>query len=100
MGGLLRYQVFLGYGILFVAVWYASLEKKEWIVSTLPISTEGADLLINYAPVWLVVGLGVYALLTIVLRVANFSDCPDAAAEVEAQAKEAVVEMKKMGVMF
>lgn len=98
MTGLLRYQIFLGYGVSFLAVWYAALENKPLIITTIPISSEAADLMIHYAPLWLVVGLGLYAVFTIGFRVATFSDCPDAAAEIEVQAKEAIIEMKKIGV--
>uniref|UniRef100_A0A7S2VYV2 Dolichol-phosphate mannosyltransferase subunit 3 n=1 Tax=Eucampia antarctica TaxID=49252 RepID=A0A7S2VYV2_9STRA len=98
MAGLLRYQIFLAYGVAFLAAWYTALQNKPLIISALPISPEGVNFMIRFAPLWLVVGLGLYAIFTIGFRVSNFSDCPDAAVEVDKQAKEAIVELKKIGI--
>jgi hypothetical protein len=91
MGGLLRYQIFLGYGILFLAIWYAALSTQK--------ESQEPSIWAVFAPVWLVVALGIYAVSTIVYGVATFKDFPEASAEIEQQVKEAKVEMKKRGVI-
>ena len=86
MSGLLRYQIFLEAVLFFLSVWYAALYLKD----------HGP--LVAYAPIWAILLLGLYALGTIGLGLLNFKDCPEAAAEIEQQVKEAKVEMKKRGV--
>lgn len=51
-------------------------------------------------PVYIVVGFGVYSLVVIVYRVATFTDCPEAAAELEQQIKEAREDLKRKGYEF
>jgi hypothetical protein len=85
-GGLLRYQLFLGIGVLFLAVWYAGLQTTS-------------DPLVLYAPVWAILLLGVYAVGCIAVGLANFKDSPEAAAEIDQQVIEAKAEMKKRGVI-
>jgi hypothetical protein len=50
-------------------------------------------------PFWIILCLGLYAVGSIAYGVANFADCPDAAAEVERHIKEANTEMKKKGII-
>jgi hypothetical protein len=90
---LLRYQLFLGLGVAFLAVWYAALS------STSTTDDDLTTLLIVYAPVWAIVFLGSYAVATIAIGLTNFRDCPEASAEIEEQVKEAKAEMKKRGVI-
>jgi hypothetical protein len=108
MAGLLRYQIFTSYGILIIGLWYAAIQNRSSIIdsnetpnipifSSLPEKIQGA--LIDYFPMWILFCLAIYAIGSLVIGVANFSDCPDAAAEVERQAKEAKVEMKKRGII-
>ena len=87
--GLLRYQVFLVYGVSFIALWLGAKAKKD--------DSTGATtaILIDFAPVWAVLLLGVYAAATIIYNVMTFNDCPEAAAELDQQIKEAKAEMKK-----
>ena len=94
MSGLLRYQVFLAYGVLFLALWNAALRATE--------TNDPNDLssvLAYYAPVWAILLLGVYAVSSIAYGVMTFEDFPDAAAEIERQIKEARAEMTKRGVL-
>lgn len=98
MGFLLRYQVFLTYGALFVAVWRAALQQEEQLVETAAPYTTLASLLIRFAPLWGIASLGVYALVTIVYNVLTFEDCPEAAKEIDDQVKEARAELKKRGI--
>jgi dolichyl-phosphate mannosyltransferase polypeptide 3 len=91
MSGLLRYQVFLGYGFLFLAVWYAALSSQKDMESPNP--------LIVYAPVWAIILLAIYGIGSIAYGVAVFEDMPEAAAEMEKQIVEARQEMKKRGVI-
>jgi flagellar motor component MotA len=85
--GLLRYQLFLGLGVGFLAIWYGIL------------STGTSNPLFVYTPLWAVVMLGIYAVGTIAYGVMNCKDFPEAAAEIEEQVKEAKVEMKKRGIL-
>lgn len=55
--------------------------------------------LIDFAPIWGIGLLGIYALSTIAYNVMTFNDCPEAAEELEKQIKEAKAEMKKRGVI-
>ncbi len=91
MNGFLRYQLFSIYGIVFVGLWVA-LKSSDGKGSV-------AAMIINYAPVFLILGLGVYALVSIVHGVINLKDCPEAAVEVEKDVKEAKAAMTKKGVL-
>ena len=92
--GLLRYQVFLAYGVLFLAIWYKALSFRN---EAKDLSKE-VDLLIKFAPVWAVLALGIYAVSNLIHGVANMSDCPDASKEIEQNVKEARKDMKKRGI--
>lgn len=91
MEAFLRYQLFCIYGVIFLGLWIALR------------STEGegshTGTIINHAPLFLVAGLGVYALVSIVYGVVNMQDCPEAAVEVEKDVKEAKAAMAKKGVI-
>ena len=83
---MLRYQLFLAIGVLFLSVWYAALQLSQ-------------DPLVLYAPIWATLLLGVYAVSSIAIGVCNFKDTPEAAAEIEQQVQEAKVEMAKRGII-
>jgi len=89
MSGLLRYQIFLGYGALFLAVWFYALSKQQ---------DDARSLMVELAPVWAVLVLGVYAASSLVYGVLTFKDCPEAAKELEQQVSEAKAEMRKRGI--
>ena len=93
---MLRYQLFLGYGVAFAAVWYAALQRKGEIASTL--GTSVTSVVVDYAPIWAILVLGVYAVLSVAYRVATMADYPDAAEEIDMQVKEAKAALIKMGV--
>lgn len=95
---MLRYQLFLGYGVAFAAVWYAALQRKGEIVSTLGTSAPLTSMVVDYAPMWAILVLGVYAVLSVAYRVATMADYPDAAEEIDMQVKEAKAALIKMGV--
>lgn len=89
MTGLLRYQVFLLYAVLFLAVWQGAKMNQDETAGI------GTKILVDFAPLWAVVALGVYALSTIIYNVMTFNDCPEAAKEIDENVKEAKAEMKK-----
>jgi hypothetical protein len=93
--GLLRYQVFITYGAVFLAIWYQALSFRSEAKADLSLKV---DLLIKFAPVWAVLALGIYAVCNLVHGVVNMSDCPDAAKEIDQNVKEARKEMKKRGI--
>jgi dolichyl-phosphate mannosyltransferase polypeptide 3 len=93
--GLLRYQIFLSYGALFLGVWYQAL---NWRKERKDAASLEIDLLLTYAPVWAVLILGIYALSQVLRGVMVMSDCPEASKEIEQQVKEARVELKKRGI--
>lgn len=85
--GLFRYQLFCLYTFAFLGLWIV-------------LKTEEDNLLVNYAPLWLVAGIGVFAAFSIIFGVANLEDCPAAAKEVERDIQEARTAMKKKGVIL
>jgi len=86
--GLLRYQIFLAIGVSFLSIWFALINGDST-----------SNPLVLYAPVWLIVLLGLYAIGSIVSGLMSFKDTPEAAAEIERQILEAKAEMKKRGVL-
>ena len=90
MLGLLRYQIFLLYGVLFLAIWQGvKMNQEDETVGT------GTKILVDFAPLLAIVALRVYALSTILYNVMTFNDCPEAAKEIDENVKEAKAEMKK-----
>lgn len=85
---LTRLQVFLGIFASFSSCWYAAL-----------LANNDADPLLKYAPIWIILILGVYAVSTIAHGVIQCKDFPDAALEIEKQVKEARTEMSRRGVI-
>ena len=85
--GLLRYQVFLAYGVLFVAVWQALLRQYP------------DDDLVLWMPFWALGLLAIYGISSIAIGVLTFRDTPEAAAELEQQIAEAKAEMTKRGII-
>lgn len=83
---MLRFQLFLSIGVVFVAVWYSALQVFD-------------SPLVLYAPVWAILLLGVYAVASIGIGLANFKDTPEAAAEIERQVEEARTAMMKRGII-
>lgn len=94
MAGLLRYQIFLGYGAAFLAVWYYLLLNHHRYVKSDSLVT-----LIQWAPFFGLVFFASFALSSLIIGVMNFRDCPDAAAEIEKQVLEAKAELKKRGII-
>ena len=92
MTGLLRWQIFATYAVGFVAIWYFALAAK-------PDDNSPLAILVDYAPVWAILALGVYALGSVLYGVANFRDCPEAAAEIEQQVAQARKELKRRGIV-
>lgn len=88
MGGLLRYQIFLGYAAAFLSAWYLALTRKE-----------EPNLAIDYAPLWAILALGVYAAGSVIIGVATFESHPEAAAELEKEVAEAKAALKKRGIL-
>mmetsp|Transcript_4409 Transcript_4409/g.8504 ORF Transcript_4409/g.8504 Transcript_4409/m.8504 type:complete len:90 (-) Transcript_4409:186-455(-) len=85
--GLFRYQLFCLYTFAFLGLWIV-------------LKTEAADNpMVTYAPLWLVVGIGLFAAFSILSGVANLEDCPAAAKEVERDIQEAKIAMKKKGII-
>jgi len=96
--GLLRYQIFLTYGVTFLSVWYYGLQHvDEWSALSSSSSSSPAllHLAITYAPVWAVLVLAVFLLTRLILGVLAYQDCPEAATEIEQQIRQARVELKK-----
>ena len=63
------------------------------------IETRVPTWLIDFAPVWAIVALGVYMLSALIIGVIQFEDHPEAAKELEQQVMEAKSEMKKRGII-
>ena len=92
--GLLRFQVFAVYAVTFFSIWYmVILKKAEWELSP------GALILVDFAPIWAVVLVGLYLLSVLIIGVMQFEDCPQAAKELDSDVKAAKEEMKKRGII-
>lgn len=91
MGGLLRYQLFLGIGVLVLSIWYTVLSNQ---------SDPNATPSIKYAPLLGLVLLGIYAFVSIAYGVVICKDFPEAAREIEEQVKEAKSEMARRGIIM
>mmetsp|Transcript_9786 Transcript_9786/g.18746 ORF Transcript_9786/g.18746 Transcript_9786/m.18746 type:complete len:103 (+) Transcript_9786:102-410(+) len=91
--GLLRWQVFTTYAVGFIAIWSIAVSSKPADGGPL------VDVLMDWAPVWAILALGVYAAVSIFYGVANFRDCPEAATEIEQQVIEARKELKRRGII-
>jgi hypothetical protein len=96
---LLRYQIFLAYGVAFLTVWYAALQNQKKIVDVITIlPPDYTNILIKFLPFIGIIILGLYAACSVMYGVWKFADCPEAAAEIEIQIKEAKSELKRQGV--
>jgi dolichyl-phosphate mannosyltransferase polypeptide 3 len=109
-GGLLRWQIFTTYAVGFLAMWRAAIvwKNSQVINDNSSSSSSGetssppsfpVDLLIDYAPFWAIIVLGIYAGGSVVWGVLNFRDCPEAATEIEQQVVEAKKELQKRGIL-
>ena len=101
MAGLLRYQIFIAYGISLLSLWYGALQNKATVhvyLDSFPLSSKLPTLLketmVDFLPLYVLVGLAIYAAGSVVIGVVNFSDCPEAAEEVNRHVKEAEEAMK------
>mmetsp|Transcript_32395 Transcript_32395/g.53566 ORF Transcript_32395/g.53566 Transcript_32395/m.53566 type:complete len:100 (+) Transcript_32395:160-459(+) len=95
---MLRYQIFLCWGALWAAIWYQAMNTEESLVEKSPLSPEATKMLIQLLPLWILVALAIYAIVTILYGLANLGDFPEASAELEKEIKEAKAAMKKRGV--
>lgn len=66
-----------------------------WMGAKMTADETTNSMLIDFAPAWAILLLGIYAAVTIIYNVLTFNDCPEAAAELDQQIKEAKKEMKK-----
>jgi len=87
LDGLLRYQLFSLYACLFYGLWLALRSEEE------------GNVVVNYAPLWLIVALGLFAAFSIIQGVIELADCPEATKEVNRDVKEARVAMEKQGII-
>jgi hypothetical protein len=58
-------------------------------------STRMVRLFRLYAPIWMILGLGIVLFLRLIVGVLSFRDCPEAASELEAEIEQAKIELKK-----
>ncbi len=125
MAGLfLRYHLFLSIGMIFLAVWKASFENlpliteavQSMVTATIPLSvleqmstpsmppdvaiSQGVEEAIRYMPVYAIVTLGVYALSSVLYKVATFGDCKEAAMELNKEIEDAKKKLEKKGFKF
>lgn len=87
---MLRYQVFLTYGVAFLSVWsYCLIRKDEFDLSPT------VSLMVTFAPALAVIVLGIFLLARLILGVLAYQDCPEAAREIDIQIAEAKAEMNR-----
>jgi uncharacterized protein (DUF58 family) len=90
---LLRYQLFIGYAVALLSIWYMALQKRS------EYDDNNAILLfIYFLPFWAIVAVGLYLLAVLIVGVMSFNDVPNASTELEAEIEEAKAEMKKRGI--
>ena len=92
--GLLRFQLFAVYGAAFFSCWYTLLQKKEELGMNAT-----ATFLVDFAPLWAIIAVGLYLLSVLIIGVLSFEDCPQAAKELDEEVKQAKVELKKRGII-
>jgi preprotein translocase subunit SecY len=92
---MLRYQQFLLAGVAFLAVWYVAALQYQ----SKDNHNNNIMMLVTYAPIWLVMSIGLYALFSVIYGTMTFKDTPEAAQELEQQIQEAQREMTKRGVV-
>jgi biopolymer transport protein ExbB/TolQ len=92
---MLHYQQFLLAGVAFLAVWYVAALQYQ----SKDHHNNNNIVLVTYAPIWLVILIGLYALFSVIYGTMTFTDTPEAAQELEQQIQEAQREMTKRGVI-
>ena len=103
---MLRYQIFLSYAALFLALWIPILMKRDDIFVIMNkmtpglVSEEIISSLITYAPIWGILCLGIWALFKVIHGVIICKDCPEAAQELEGHVKSAKIELAKRGLQL
>jgi len=101
---MLRYQLFFSLGVVFIAVWKALLSNLSTVKATasanLGLHTAHVEILVVYLPIWAIMALGIYALTSVLYRVATFGDCPGAADELGRRIIVAKEKLKGAGFSF
>ena len=104
---LLRYQIFLLIGSAFIQFWIWSLNNSDYIKQTIStatqqqiISSNTIDILIKYMPIHAIILLGIYALTSVLYKVATFGDCSTAGVELSNEILVAKEKLKSAGFTF
>jgi hypothetical protein len=101
--GMLRYQVFSSRMVIGLAIWYAILRSSVNSSSSRSGSSSsgymGPYIAITYAPIWVILVLGLYAVTVIGMGVFNMRDAPEAATELDQHITQARHEMKHRGII-
>jgi hypothetical protein len=101
--GMLRYQVFSSRMVIGLAIWYAILRSSVNNSSSTSGSSSsgymGPYIAITYAPIWVILVLGLYAVTVIGMGVFNMRDAPEAATELDQHITQARHEMKHRGII-
>mmetsp|Transcript_29408 Transcript_29408/g.59833 ORF Transcript_29408/g.59833 Transcript_29408/m.59833 type:complete len:126 (+) Transcript_29408:349-726(+) len=125
MAGLfLRYHLFLSIGMIFLAIWKAAFENlpaitkavQSVVTAIVPSATleqfstpslppdvaiaQGVEEAIRYMPVYAIFGLGMYALSSVLYKVATFEDCKAAAVELNKEIEDAKKKLEAKGFKF
>lgn len=125
MSGLfLRYHLFLSIGMIFLAIWKASFENlpaitkavQTLVTAIIPSSileqlstpsmppdvaiTQGVEEAIRYMPVYAIFVMGMYALSSVLYKVATFEDCKAAAVELNKEIEDAKKKLAAKGFKF
>ena len=100
MASVLRYQLFLSLVILVLSLWKSALNNIVSLQRALPFSPSANAVIITYLPLWALIMLGIYALTSVLVRVATFEDCSDAGVELGREIEEAKLRLEKRGFEF
>ena len=103
---LLRYQIFLLIGSAFIQFWIWSLNNSDYIKQTISTATQQQvspntiDITIKYMPIHAIILLGIYALISVLYKVATFGDCSTAGVELSNEILVAKEKLKSAGFTF
>ncbi|CAD6196155.1 unnamed protein product [Caenorhabditis auriculariae] len=87
---------YLGHAFPLLSFWLMAVYDVFSVLSYIP---KFLLHFVLYAPIYAIIGLGIYALFSVVYGVSKFNDCPEARKELVEEIKEARTDLKKRKVI-
>jgi len=91
---------------LYLLGWWSLWSQKVVLPSSVSASipavllTTAALHVFRFLPIYTLILFGVYSVVSVMIKVSNFKDCPEAAKELDADIAEARTELKSKGFKF